>query len=231
MRDKMMRDNFDKFEHVTGTSKKPGSVTITNDFVSPGGAFKATFDIIIQRLTNNINLPLPIGILGFAQIASGYLGLLNLPAGVTLSITGGASDGLPNSYEFEFTQGGNVDIITVTCPQIPYPSFLNNSAVDMYRINNIRYFISDGLVQAQFTRVLNFMDSGIFGVKTQNPLTPSTFINPMDEKNNIVDIPVGVPFDKEKCIVTEIEAQAAFTVGLTFFVELYDKMTAKSVGL
>lgn len=236
---KRLLSEIQKFENMAGPSVRmptrggTGTRISNPDSVNPGGNFKATFDITIRRLTNNIDDVLPVGILGFAQSESGYFGLIDLPAGITYTYEGGTSVGLPDRYRYTFTKGVDTDIIEITCPQIPYPSFLQNSAVDRYRINNIRYVISDGLVQAQFAQVLDFKDSAIFGVKTSNPLTPNNFINPMDEKNNIVDIPVSMGFDKEKCIITGIsqDSTAPFQVTMSFFVEFYDKMTANSIGL
>lgn len=220
------KKDFDNFEHFGGT-KIDENVT-----VSPGGAFKAMFDIVIRRNTNNIDQVLNVGILGFAQSVAGYTGILIPPVGGTVTVEGGTNVGLVDRYRFTYTVGLDVDTIDVTCPQIPYPSFLQNSAVDRYRINNIRYLLSDGAVQEQFSNPLSFEDTSIFGLKKSNPLTPANFINPMDEKNNIVDIPIGQGMDKEKCIITGISQQVApFQVGMSFFVEFYDKMTASAVGL
>lgn len=217
--------NFGNFEHFPNLDPQV--------VASPGGAFKATFNIKITRNSNNIELPLQVGILGFAQAASGYRQIITPPAGATLAVTGGTQNALPDRYRFTYTLGADVDTIDVTCPEIDYPSFLQNSAVDMFRINNIRYQFTDEAVQDQFTQIIDFKDTAIFGPKTSNPLTPGTFINPQDEKKNIVDIPVGQGMDKERCIIHAISHLAAtppFSVNMTFFVEFYDKYTAAKAG-
>lgn len=165
----------DKFEHF---NPKVDS----KDTVSPGGSFKASFTIRLIRNSNNIALALPVAFLGFAQASSGYRDVITLPAGATLAVTGGTQNALPDRYRFTYTVGADVDTIDVLCSEIQYPSFLQNSAVDRYRINNIRYMISNETVQAQFSEVLSFEDNAIFGKDTSNPLTPSTFINPMDQR-------------------------------------------------
>lgn len=212
-----------KFEHFPTIDER--------ETVSPGGKFRATFTLRIVRNSANINSPLEVGVLGAAQVLSGYNDLITLPAATTLAVTGGIYNNLVDRYRFTYTQGANVDTIDVFCSELLYPAFLGNSIVDRYRINNIRYMISDALIQQQFSNALQFVDTGIFGLKKENPLTPSGFINPQDQKNNILDIPIGEGFDKEKCIIHAIEAQAGFEVSMMFFVEFSDKYTAAAVGL
>lgn len=199
--------------------------------VSPGGKFRATFTLRIVRNSDNIAQPLEVGILGAAQVLSGYTDLITLPAATTLDVTGGIYNNLVDRYRFTYTNGANIDTIDVFCSELLYPAFLGNSIVDRYRINNIRYMISDPTIQAQFSNAMIFCDTGIFGLKKENPLVPGSFINPQDQKNNILDIPIGEGFDKEKCIIHAIQPVAGFEVSMMFFVEFSDKYTAAAVGL
>lgn len=215
----LVRD-FEKMEHFP---------TIEDAGVSPGGSFKAQFDLVITRATANIAQPLPVAILGFSQLASGYNGIVLPVTAGTVTVEYGTNIGLPDRVNFTHDDGVNQDVISVTCPQTPYPQFLFSSAVDRYRINNIRYSISNDTIQSQFSQQFKFKDSSIFGLEKSNGLTPITFKNPMNEQDGIIDIPVKENMDKEKCILLNIHNTAAFSVTLSFFVEYYDKFTAKDM--
>ena len=215
-----LRKSFEEMEHFP---------SIIEQGVSPGGSFKAQFDLVITRATANIAQSLDVAVLGFSKLDSGYLGIVLPTTGGTVAVAYGTNNALPNAVEFTHVNGLNTDVITVTCPQTPYPSFLQSSAVDRYRINNIRYSISNSLIQQQFSNTFSFRDNSIFGLSKANPLSPITFKNPMNEQDGIIDIPVQENMDKEKCILLSIHNTAAFSVTLSFFVEYFDKFTAKGM--
>lgn len=214
-------DRFGKLEHA-------GGVSIPSKTVEPSGGFDAQFDIVITRNTANITQDLDVAILGFTEILSGYRGFINPVTGGTVAVTGGIYNTLPDRYRFTHTLGLNTDTIDVTSPTHPYPSLIQSSGFDVYRINNIRYSVSDNAIaDAQFNNQFLFRKRSIFGLEKSNPVSPVSFRDPMNNLNNIIDIPVNVTLDKETCIVLSMtqnsEVATAYETTLSFFVTFFNK--------
>lgn len=202
--------------------------------VHPGegaGGDAAQFDIIIRRNSKNILQDLQVGIFGFGNIASGYTGFVLPTAGGTVTVTGSIYNTLPDRYRFTHVNGANTDTIDVLCNQSPYPTFIQNGALDMYMINNIRYFISDVTAQDQFSNPLDFHKNSIFGLEIKNQSTPISFRNPMDEQNSIIDMTLNTPMDKETFIVTAVTSTPTmpFEITLSMFCANFFKYNATNV--
>lgn len=216
---KDIKDKFDSLEHVGGRIDAP---------VSPGGRFSAQFDITLTRNSSNIALNLDVAVLGFTEILSGYQGFVLPSAGGTVALTGGIYNALPDRYRFTHVNGLNTDTIDITSATNVYPSLIQNSGLDCYRINNIRYTVSDAtLADQQFNNAFAFRKRSIFGLENTNPISVASFKDPMNNQNNIIDIPINMDFDKETCIVMSMAPEAvaatAYEVTLSFFVEFYQK--------
>src|SRR5690606_11452658 len=151
----------------------------------------------ITRNTSNIAQNIEVAILGFTEILSGYDRFIAPPTGGTTVLTGGVYNGLPDRYRFTSTVGVDVDTIDVTSAQHPYPSLIQSSGLDWYKINNIRYSVSNSaLADTQFNNKFDFQKRTIFGVTKGNPLSVISFKNPMNNQNNIIDIPINMVLDK-----------------------------------
>lgn len=191
----------------------------------------AQFDIIIRRNTKTIVQDLQVAIFGFANVAGGYQGFVLPVTGGTVTVTGSIYNTLPDRYRFTHVSGANTDTIDILCNQAAYPTFLQNAALDMYELSNIRYSISDATAQDQFSNTLDFRKNSIFGLEVKNQVTPISFRNPMDEQNTIIDIPLNIPMDKETFIVHGITSTPAmpFEVTLNMFCKNFFKYNANGV--
>lgn len=220
---KNVKERFDKLDHATGATM--------DAVVTPGGAFAAQFDIVVTRNSSNIVNNLEIAVLGFTEIVSGYNGFISPVTGGTVAVTGSIYNALPDRYRFTHVSGLNTDTIDVTSPTHVYPSLIQSSGFDLYRINNIRYTVSDtALADQQFNNRFEFIRQSIFGPKNTNPISVASMKNPMNNQNNVVDIPISQVFDKETAIVmamaNEAVAATPYEVTLSFFVTFYQKYNA-----
>lgn len=192
---------------------------------------KAQFDITITRNSGNITNDLEVAVLGFTEIISGYNSFINPVVGGTVTVTGGIYNALPDRYRFTHVSGANTDTIDITCAQHPYPSLLQSSGFDLYKIDNIRYSVTDQTIaDTQFNNKFTFSKQTIFGLEKNNPLSVISFKNPMNNQDNIIDIPVSMVMDKETCIVLGVAPPGdndtnEFT--LSFFVSMYQKYDAQ----
>lgn len=224
-------DNLDAFDkNMAGPSKGLPIVGSSQARIHPNepvGGDKAQFDIVIRRLTANITQDLEVAVLGAALAPSGYGDIITLPPTGTLTVEYGTNVGLPNVAQFTHTVGGNTDIIEVSCNQVPYPQFLLNAAVDIYRVSNIRYSISSASALDQFSNKFEFSKETIFGLKGRNPVSPISFKKPENDQDTIIDMPLNVGMDKDTAIVLSItDSVAPFEVTLSFFVEMFAQHNA-----
>lgn len=222
----LIKDRFDKLNHVGGT---------VDAKVQPGGAFTAQYDIVVTRNTSNIVNNLDIAVLGFTEILSGYQGFIAPVTGGTVDVTGGIYNSLPDRYRFTHVSGILTDTIDITSPTHVYPSLLQSTGFDLYRINNIRYTVSDTTIaDTQFNNTFQFKKRSVFGVESTNPISVTSFKNPMNNQNNVIDIPINMVFDKETAIVMsmapESDTDTPFEVTLSFFVTMYSKYDSSKLG-
>lgn len=205
-----------------------------------GQKVAATFTINIKRLTAAIaNTDLPVILFGKTFSLTAYVTLLTalLPAGVALTavqvgavntddtaLTGTTANAF--KVRFCFTQGLNVDIIEVTCNEVPMPTFVDSTATDSFSVENFRYKISDTTKQAQYDNPVSFKRKTMFGQAGEQVLTPSTYINPTDFKDNLIKIAQPFEIDKDSWIETKINATANFQVSLSFSVSKFVRQGA-----
>ena len=200
-----------------------------------GKKVAATFTINIKRLTDNITENLPVVLFGKTFSVTAYSQLLQglLPSGVTLAgVQIGAVNTNPSvlanttantlKIRFAFTDGtGNDDILEVTCNEVPMPTFVDANTTDSFAVGEFRYKISDTSQQAQYDIPVSFKRKTMFGKGGEQTLTPSTYINPTDFKDNLVK--VGQPFeiDKDSWVETSIVPLSGFQVSLSFNVSAF----------
>jgi hypothetical protein len=199
---------------------------------------KATFTINIKRLTNTISANLPVVLFGKTFSLTYYVQLIQslLPAGVTLTavqVGGSNSDSalltgtLGNSLKvrFHFTDNAtptpNVDIIEVTCNEVPYPTFIDATQTDSFEVKAFRYKISDASEQAQYDIAMEFKKKTMFGKGGEQTLTPSTYINTTDFKDNLVEVDQPFAIDKDSYVATSIVSASNFQVTLSFSVDAF----------
>lgn len=220
-------DRFSSLEHVAG------GVNIDSQVI-PAGGFVAQFDVTITRNTSNVVQVLDVAILGFTEILSGYRGFVNPVTGGTVALTGGIYNTLPDRYRFTHVLGANTDTIDITSATHVYPSLMQSTGFDLYQINNIRYTVSDTTIaDAQFKNKFEIRKRSIFGLEKSNPISVTSFKDPMNQQNNIIDIPIKMLMDKETCIVigmqNEVVPATAYSITLSIFVQFFDKYDSSKV--
>lgn len=199
---------------------------------------KATAKIALNRKTSNIPATLPVPIFGALAAQGGYLNSgISMPTGVSITdVTFGVDRSFANAQMMQITysDGLNTDIVEITCSTVPYPVFLQASLTDMFKVNRLRIGISDitGNNTDQFNQRILFVKKSLFGAARLNPVDLSTFNNPQNFKNNVIDVDVVERIDKETTMCVDvIQGTANFTVSVSAFIEAYDKHNAQSERL
>ena len=209
-----------------GGSVMGGSINRGQQFGAGGES--AQFDIVIERLTANIAAALPVFIFGAQHAMAGYAGLLNVPSGMTLQVKMGIIGNTTSNLEFVdfiYTQGANVDTVRVsTNSGAPYPSFLMASLTDLFVINGIRYTISDTTQLGQLNQPFIESEKSLFGKTQDNPISVSSFKNPLQFQSGIIDIPYNGGIDKEKGFAISIISDAGFSVTLSVLVSRFTQL-------
>lgn len=189
---------------------------------------KAQFDVNIKRLTSTLPQSLEVIVFGAGDINSGYNGVVNVPAGLTLSVLGGGQDvNNPSRYDkkvFRYTNGVDTDDIELTCNQYPYPSLVYDTTVDVFRINTVRYSISDVTKTQQFGNRFDWIKRTIFGKLDRQSLSVNSFKSPEQFQAGIIDLSVDFAISKEYMFNVAILPEANFQVTLSIFVEVFDKL-------
>lgn len=230
-----VRDSLAEFTQIQNKMSKgtqlPDSLNLPNSSPTPGNVNAAAqFTIQVTRETAAIAVPLPVAIFAPVYASNGWRSFLQgqMPAGVTLSkVEGGERDGLPDSVQFEFTQGLNTDVVTVRCSTAPYPAFLESLVTDRFDVNKVRFTLSDPAQVAQFAQQVLFSTRSMFGLGSQNPVTPDNFRSPQQYQAGIVDVDVDAKFDKQTGIILPIVPVAQFSVSCNIFSPRFYMQSAK----
>lgn len=217
---------------MNASSMGQGIVGLTRD-QSPGNVLAAaTFNITVTRDSVNIAEDLPFVLFGPQDYQNGYRniigGIIPLGAGTVLtSVRGGESDSLPNSVVFTYTNGANVDTVTVACGTYPYPSFLASTLNDLLRLSKMRLSLSNATLTRQYDLDIVTVSNSPFGKGVTNRVTPSTFKSPEQFQSGIVDLDAVFEVDKETSVAGRIINTAGFTVGIPMFVEKFMRPITK----
>lgn len=196
-----------------------------------GKGDKAQFDIIVSRTSAAIaGTSLEAALFGQIHYEGGYAkGILNPAPGGSFVVTGGIHDALPTLVRVAHTVGANTDNIDITCNQVNYPTFLSSMGKDLFRLSNIRYTLNDPTQLVQFAELLEFRTKSLFGKGGQNPISVSSFKDPNQFQNGIIDIPVNVDIDKETALVISM-APIVVSVTLSVFVSKFNKLDAYNMN-
>lgn len=171
------------------------------------GNYSALYDIVVSRPTINIAQALPIVLFAPKYFTSNYTNFFAnnpLPAGVTLVISTSAT----GNVLFTFTSGVNVDIITISCNQNPYISFLENlktSAITLTK-NYVRVNSTNSL--SQFGQPVNITTRSLYGKSGNDNFTPSSFLSPDQQQTTVLAVPMKFELDGVTGWATSIEAVA-----------------------
>lgn len=190
--------------------------------------FNAYVNILVKRVSANIALPLPFIIFGVLQFATSYANIIGsyLPTGVTLTnVTQSATGGVI----LEFTQGANVDTVTIECNQVGYKQFLAALNTDQFDVGMMRYSLSDPTQLAQYQQLFQLGTKSLFGKASQTDFPIEMHKTPNQFQNAIIDIKQSWAQDKESFLVGNIIDAASLSINLNMFITNYYKYNAKSV--
>jgi hypothetical protein len=197
-----------------------------------GGQLKAMTTITVKRDSANIaGKALPFVLFGLGESRAGYVDAIAqiLPSGVTFNSVKFGRDNTNNTYAkkavFSFTEGLNTDTITVECQTVPYPSLLEATESDSFRLSNIRYGLSDSTAVSQFDYEIGLRSRSLFGKVSGDSLIPAAFKSPEQYQAGIIDLS-GVTWDvdNETAITGLIKDTASFTVSFNLFIERVSKV-------
>jgi hypothetical protein len=105
------------------------------------------------------------------------------------------------SAELPTFLSGRLALITVHSPDVAYGTFLNSFVSDLITIDRIKIIVPlEGIAGAippdQFKNPLIFVYQDLFGVTITDTVDPRMFITSRDMQQQICDIPLELPLDK-----------------------------------
>jgi hypothetical protein len=138
---------------------------------------------------------------------------------------------IPDNWT-RFIEQNYVCEIIIHCNNIPYGSLLQSLASDMLVINQIRYNVPPPSVATpntilQFNNPLIFLYQQMLGKMKSDSVDPNMFNTPDDFQNQICDIPVKVPIDRNFGIGSNINFDIN-NLSFTFFVSKVEPLTLRS---
>jgi hypothetical protein len=192
---------------------------------TPTSAAQTT--ITATRASRNITQPLPVPIFGAIDASGNFVRSLQglLPAGVTVAAAYGQNAGRPNDLQLTYTSGANVDIIRVTCTTISYPTFLESTITDFFRIDKLRYSLSANQ-PTQFEQPHQIVKISMFGKNDVNTFNPGSYFDPRQFQNQVIDVPTVFDVDKETALVFNMIDVAGFSVSFTTFISKFKRQNA-----
>ena len=232
----MLAKDGANFEHYRGTvpmnelstavidanaNANPNALmTPVSDFRSPSSA--ATFDIIISRLTANINAILPIPIFGVLDQESDWIEIMSqfLAPGTTYVIERTADR---KSLNFIFTSGGVSDTITLSCNQVPYVNLIIAGLDSVFKMQQNKLTISDVAQQLQFSQSIEIFNRSFFGRKESDSITPNQYKSDLQNQNDMRTINQILSIDKQRSLLFKIVPVVNFSVTMSSFIQKYDK--------
>jgi len=108
-------------------------------------------------------------------------------------------------FMYGFSIGGVIYQITfiIQCENIAYSSLLNALCDEVFYLESIRYIIPIANIN-QFNNPLLFVYQNTFGKLYFDDVNPLAYTNSNYFQNQIIDIPVGLPFDKNMSFGTYV---------------------------
>jgi len=146
-----------------------------------------------------------------------------------LVVSGGFGSAIPDRIRFAHTVGANTDNIDITCNQVPYPTFLDATGNDVFRISNIRYILTNPADTIQYTQLFSFKTKTLFGKDAGNAVSVNAYKKPEQFQAGVIDIPVNADIDKETYILLNMATGASaypFSVQISVFVEKFARIDA-----
>jgi len=200
----------------------------------------ANFTLQVRRKTFVVIAgALPFAMFGASVAINGYRRLITqlIPVGVTLVIVQrGEYNVSPENVNFVYTTGaGGFEIVSITCPQTPYPQLLDSTITDNFKASKIRYSLTEvgGSAVSQYSQAVTVWRTTMFGRASFDTLDLTTYRKPNDFQSGIVDVEGSINIDKEMCITHQVINNPTpftdFGFNWSMFVEKYYRQTAQGL--
>jgi len=152
-------------------------------------------------------------------VINGHMGIV-FPAGVP-TVPGD----MVQAYDDPVTN--NVALVVIHCTNIAYGTFLNSFVSDLIKINQIRYIVPAANIN-QLQNTLTFAYQTLFGRLKTDSVDPRMYQTPADFQNQIADIPLSFPVDKNLFICNFMEFDCP-QVTFVFFVNKVEPLTLRKL--
>ena len=119
--------------------------------------------------------------------------------------------------------------IIIHCNNVAYGTFLNSFVSDLITINNIRYNVPIANIN-QFINPIHFAVQSLFGKLYTDTIDPRMYKTPADFQNQIADIPLNFPIDKNFIMGSYIDFDVEH-LSFIFMVEKVEPLTHKQVKI
>jgi hypothetical protein len=115
--------------------------------------------------------------------------------------------------------------VVIHCNNVAYGTFLNSFASDLITLEMIRYIVPIADI-AQFTNPFVFGYQTLFGKLSSDSIDPRMYVTPKDFQQQISDIPLHLPIDKNLILCTNIFVDVR-RFQIILFVEKVEPLTHK----
>lgn len=115
--------------------------------------------------------------------------------------------------------------IIVHCNNVAFGTFLNSFVSDLITINTLRYMVPIANIN-QFINPLKFGYQTLFGKTFTDDIDPRNYITSRDFQQQISDIPINLPIDKQMMLGVQINFDCP-TFDMILFVEKVEPLTYK----
>jgi hypothetical protein len=113
--------------------------------------------------------------------------------------------------------------VILHCGNVAYGTFLNSFVSDLITLNTVRYIISVANVD-QFDNALTFFYQTLLGKLNVESLNPNTYNTNTEFQNQICDIPLNLPIDKNMTMLIPMNFDCEY-FDLVLFVENVTPLT------
>lgn len=116
--------------------------------------------------------------------------------------------------------------VVIKCTSVAYATLLAATNSDRFTINMVRYTIPDDTKISQYSNQIVPIRQSLFGKLSSDKVSANIGTNPKNYQNNIVDIGIIKPIDKETSLSCYINYDVEKIVW-SLFIETTQKITAK----
>lgn len=204
---KNIKDGMGSLSQVVGNPLFRAEVTLQINLQFTNGAM---VPIAPAALPANAQIPIPVYIFGLMDLWSGHTNASRVcPTTdppwqwIVSDIIDNPIFFFPGSFmnmgdgyiEYQDVATGNFAHVTIHCTNVAYGTFVHSFVSDLITVNQIRYFVPPANIN-QFLNPLIFTYQTLFGKLKTDSVDPRMYVLPTDPQQNIADIPLKFPVDK-----------------------------------